>query len=110
MNPYLLLAAAITAELFGTTALKLSQGFSRPIASVGVLVGYGLAFYLLSLTITDLPLGLVYGTWAGIGIVGAAVIGVAVFGESVDMAGIAGITLIVIGVYALNVLSGMAAH
>lgn len=110
MNPYLLLAAAITAELVGTTALKLSQGFSRPLASLGVLVGYGLAFYLLSLAITDLPLGLVYGTWAGVGIVGAAVIGVLVFGEAVDLAGIVGVVLIVVGVYVLNVLSGMAAH
>jgi small multidrug resistance pump len=49
MNPYLILAAAILAELFGTTALKLSEGFTEPLPGVGVLVGYGFSFYILSL-------------------------------------------------------------
>ena len=60
--------------------------------------------------VNDLPLGLVYGTWAGAGIVGAAVIGVLVFDEAVDLAGIVGVILIVTGVYVLNILSGMATH
>lgn len=110
MHPYLVLAGAIASELVGTTALKLSAGFSNPIPSVGVVVGYGLAFYLLSLTLEELPVGVVYGTWAAIGIVGVAVIGVVVFEESVDVAGVVGIGLIVGGVYCLNVVSGMAAH
>lgn len=82
----------------------------KPLPSLGVLVGYGLAFYFVSLVFTDLPTGLVYGTWAGVGIVGIAIIGVIVFGEAVDFAGIVGITLIVAGVYILNVVSTMAAH
>lgn len=110
MNPYALLAAAIASELLGTTALKLSEGFSRPLPSLGVVVGYGLAFYLVSLTLEDLPLGVVYGTWAALGIVGVAAIGVVAFGERVDLPGAVGVLLILAGVYAVNVVSEMSAY
>jgi small multidrug resistance pump len=110
MNPYVLLGAAIISELFGTTALKLSEGFSKPLPSLGVVVGYGLAFYLVSLTLDDLPIGVVYGTWAALGIVGVAAIGIVVFDEQLDLAGAVGIFLIVVGVYCVNVLSEMSAH
>lgn len=110
MNPYLALGGAIVAELFGTTALKLSEGFSRPLPSIGVLLGYGLAFYLVSLTLEELPIGVVYGTWAALGIVGVAAIGVVVFEERPDAAAAAGIALIVAGVYLLNVVSDVSAH
>jgi small multidrug resistance pump len=105
MRPYALLAGAILSELLGTTALKLSDGFSRPVPSLGVLVGYGLAFYLVSLTLEELPVGLVYGTWAALGIVGVTAIGVVGFGERLDVPAVVGIALIVAGVYCLNVLS-----
>ena len=110
VNPYVLLAAAILSELVGTTALKLSEGFTRPVPSVGVVVGYGVAFYLVSLVLEDLPVGVVYGTWAAMGVVGVAAIGAVVFDEPVDPAGLLGLALIVAGVYCVNVLSGMAAH
>ena len=110
MNPYALLAAGILSELVGTTALKLSDGFSKPLPTLGVLVGYGLAFYFVSLTLEELPLGLVYGTWAALGIVGVAAIGVVAFGEQIDLAAVAGIILIVAGVYCINVVSAMSTH
>ncbi|MFC6974045.1 DMT family transporter [Halomicroarcula sp. GCM10025709] len=110
MNPYVLLAGAIVSELVGTTALKLSDGFSNPLPSLGVVVGYGLAFYLVSLTLDELPIGVVYGTWAALGVVGVAAIGVIVFSEPVDIPGLVGIGLVVAGVYCLNVLSSMSAH
>jgi len=110
MNPYVVLGTAILAEVVGTTSLKLSQGFSRPLPSLGVLVGYGAAFYFLSLALEDLPIGVVYGTWAALGIVAIAAIGVVAFDEPVDIAGIVGIGLIIAGVYCLNVVSGMSAH
>ena len=110
MNPYVVLGTAILAEVIGTTSLKLSQGFSRPLPSLGVLVGYGAAFYFLSLALEDLPVGVVYGTWAALGIVAIAAIGVVAFDEPVDIAGIVGIGLIIAGVYCLNVVSGMSAH
>ncbi|WP_018259251.1 DMT family transporter [Halomicrobium katesii] len=110
MHPYVLLGGAIVSELVGTTALKLSDGFSRPLPSLGVVVGYGVAFYLVSLTLEELPIGVVYGTWAALGIVGVAAIGVVVFDEPIDPVGIVGILLIVGGVYCVNVLSQMSAH
>jgi len=110
MNPYVVLGTAILAEVVGTTSLKLSQGFSRPLPSLGVLVGYGAAFYFLSLALEDLPVGVVYGTWAALGIVAIAAIGVVAFDEPVDIAGIVGIGLIIAGVYCLNVVSGMSTH
>jgi small multidrug resistance pump len=110
MNPYVLLGGAIVSELVGTTALKLSDGFSNPVSSLGVVIGYGVAFYLVSLTLEDLPIGVVYGTWAALGIVGVAAIGVVVFDETLDLAGAVGILLIIAGVYCVNIFSDVAAH
>lgn len=110
MNPYALLGMAIVSEVLGTTALKLSEGFSQPLPSVGVVLGYGAAFYLVSLALEDLPVGLVYGTWAALGIVGIAAIGVVVFDEQLDTPALVGIGLILAGVYCVNVLSDVAAH
>ena len=110
MHPYVLLAGARLSELFGTTALKLSEGFSQPVPSIGVVLGYGAAFYLLSLTLEELPMGVVYGTWAALGIVGVAGIGAVIFDEPVDLAGLLGIGLIIGGVYFVNVVSQMSAH
>ncbi|WP_247729682.1 DMT family transporter [Halovivax limisalsi] len=110
MNPYALLAGAIVSELVGTTALKLSDGFSQPIPSAGVVIGYGLAFYLLSLTLEELPIGVVYATWAALGIVGVAAIGLVAFDDPIDLPGALGIALIIGGVYCVNVPSSMSAH
>lgn len=110
MNQYLLLGAAILSELIGTTSLKLSEGFSRPLPSLVVIIGYGAAFYFLSLTLEELPIGIVYGTWAALGIVGIAAIGVVLFDEQMDFAGVVGILLIIAGVYCFNIISGMSTH
>ncbi|WP_226040414.1 SMR family transporter [Natrinema sp. DC36] len=110
MNTYVILAGAILSELLGTTALKLSDGFSQPLPSLGVVVGYGAAFYLLSLTLEDLPVGMVYATWAALGIIGVAAIGVVAFGEQLDGAAVAGMGLILAGVYCLNIISDVSAH
>ncbi|WP_299267128.1 DMT family transporter [Halorientalis sp.] len=110
MNPYALLAAAIASELVATVSLKLSQGFSKPLPSLGVVVGYGVAFALLSLVLEELPIGMVYATWAALGIVGIAAVGVVAFGERLDPAGVAGIACIVLGVVLLNVVSETSAH
>jgi len=110
MHPYVLLAGAIAAELGGTTALELSEGFSKPLPGMGAVVGYGVAFYLLSLTLEELPIGAVYATWAAVGIVGVATIGVLAFDEPLDAAGVVGLVLIVAGVYCVNVVSEVSAH
>jgi small multidrug resistance pump len=105
MREYLFLGLAILSEITGTAALKLSDGFTRPLPSLVVVVGYLGAFYLLSLTLESLPIGLVYATWSAVGIVGAALLGVVVFDEGIDAAAAVGMALIVAGVAVLNLLS-----
>lgn len=105
MNPYLSLALAIAAEVSGTTALKLSDGFSNPLPSVAVVVGYVASFYFLGLTLEELPIGLVYATWAAVGIVGTVGVGLVAFDESLDLPAVVGIALVIAGVVALNVFS-----
>ncbi|MEH7386902.1 multidrug efflux SMR transporter, partial [Bacillus sp. JJ1521] len=67
MNAYILLILAIISEVFGSSMLKATDGFKKFLPSVGVIIGYGLAFYALSLTLKTLPLGLAYAIWAGVG-------------------------------------------
>lgn len=110
MHWSILLAIAICSEIFGTSMLKLSQGFSKPLPSVGVIVGFGVAFYCLSLALKHIPLGMAYAIWSGVGLVLTAMIGVIVFNEKIDMWGVFGIGLIVAGVVVLNVLSKMGGH
>jgi small multidrug resistance pump len=68
-SAYVLLAVAIVAEVVATSALRASEGFSRLVPSVIVVIGYGISFYLLSLTLKSLPVGIVYAVWSGAGIV-----------------------------------------
>lgn len=110
MNPWLSLALAIGAEVIGTSALKASEGFSRLWPSVVVIAGYGAAFYFLSLTLRHIPVGIAYAVWSGVGTVLIAMIGVVVFRQKIDLAGIIGISLIVAGVLVLNLLSKSSAH
>lgn len=93
---------AIVSEVIGTSALKLSDGFSKPLPSVVVVAGYGLAFWLIAKSLRDIPIGTVYAIWSGLGTVGIVIVGVLVFEESLTIPRIAGIALIVAGVVMLN--------
>lgn len=110
VNPWLVLGAAIVAEVIGTSALKASAGFSRLLPSVIVLLGYGAAFYLLSLTLRQIPVGIAYAVWSGVGTVLITLIGVLAFRQKIDFAGFVGIALIVAGVLVLNLWSKGGAH
>lgn len=101
--PWLWLAGAIIAEVIATTSLKLSEGFSRPLSSVVVVVGYVGAFLMLSQSLTrGMNLGVAYGVWAAVGIALVAVIGTLLFGESLTWVQVGGIALIIAGVMALE--------
>ena len=112
MNPgsMLILVLAIVSEVVGTVALKASEGFARlgPIALV--VVGYGLSFYFLALALKQIPLGVAYAIWSGLGTAGAVVAGMLLWRESLSLAGAAGIVLIITGVILLNLYSGVSAH
>lgn len=110
MNHYVTLAIAIASEIIATSALKQSAGFTKPLPSAIVLVGFTVAFYFLSLTLRTLPIGIAYAIWSGVGIVAISAIGWFFFQQKLDMAAILGIGLIVSGVLVLNVFSTSAAH
>ncbi|MBZ9559203.1 MULTISPECIES: SMR family transporter [Modicisalibacter] len=107
---YVYLFMAIVAEVIGTSALKASQQFTRLWPSVGVVVGYALAFYLLTLVLRTLPVGIAYAIWAGLGIVLVTLIGVVWFGESLDLPAVLGIAMIIGGVVVIQVFSDVSAH
>ncbi|MDN6321135.1 MAG: DMT family transporter [Halomonas sp.] len=107
---FVYLVLAIVAEVIATSALKASMGFTRPLPSTVVVVGYGLAFYLLSLVLRTLPVGVAYAIWAGLGIVLVTLVGILVFGEKPDLPAVIGISLIVAGVVMLQVFSKMNVH
>lgn len=98
ITPYALLALAIASEVIGTSALKASEGMTRLIPSLIVVAGYALAFYLLALCLKSMPVGFVYAIWAGLGVVGVALVGYLAFGETMTLAKTAGISLVVVGV------------
>ncbi len=110
MNAWLSLAVAILAEVVGTSALKASEGFSRLWPSLLVVAGYSIAFYFLSLTLKQLPVGIAYAVWSGVGTVLVTLIGVIAFQQKIDLAGALGIALIIAGVLVLNLWSRAGAH
>ena len=110
MNAWVYLGLAIVAEVIATSALKASSGFSQWLPSIVVIGGYGTAFYCLSLALRDVPLGIAYAIWSGVGTALIALIGVVLYKQKLDLAGIAGIGLIVAGVLVLNLFSRSATH
>ena len=107
---YLYLALAITAEVIGTTALQASQGFTKPLPSAIVVIGYGLAFYLLSLVLKYVPMGVAYAIWAGMGIVLITAAGALVYKQIPDLPAMLGMGLIVAGVAVINIFSKTVSH
>lgn len=107
---WLYLLIAIVAEVVGTSALKASQGFTVLLPSVLVVVGYGAAFYFLSLTLSSISVGIAYALWSGIGIVLISAVSWLWFGQALDTAAIIGIAFIIAGVGIINFFSNVSAH
>lgn len=99
------LMIAIFAEIIATTALKKTEGFSQLAPSILTLLGYGIAFFFLSLSLRTIPVGIAYAVWSGIGIVAISLIGLIAFKQSLDLAAVIGIGFIVLGVLILNIFS-----
>ena len=107
---YLYLAIAIITEVIATNALKASEGFTKLVPSILVVVGYGTAFYLLSLVLKLIPVGVAYAIWAGMGIVLVAIVAAIAFKQIPDWPAVIGMSLIISGVVVINVFSKMAHH
>ena len=108
--PYLILALAVVAETIGTSALQASQQFTKLWPSLLVVVSYAVSFYLLSLTLKYMPVGIMYAMWSGLGIVFIALIGWLVFRQHLDWPAILGIGLILAGIVVIQLFSETARH
>jgi small multidrug resistance pump len=102
---YLYLAIAIVAEVIATSFLKLSDGFTRPLPTLVVAVGYLTAFYFLSLTLRTVPTGVAYAIWSGVGLVLVTTVAWVFQGQRLDAPALAGMALIVAGVAVMNLFS-----
>ncbi len=108
--PWIILLCAIATETIGTTALHASRQFTRLGPSVLAVAGYCLSFYLLSLALKSIPVGIAYAIWAGLGIVLIAAIGWTLFGQKLDLPAVLGMSLILSGIVVINVFSGANPH
>lgn len=103
MNAFVLLIIAIISEVFGSSMLKVSDGFKRIFPSLGIVIGYGIAFYALSLALKTLSLGVAYAIWAGLGTALTAIVGFTIYKEAFSRKKFYGLILIIGGVILLNV-------
>ncbi|HIW98182.1 MAG TPA: multidrug efflux SMR transporter [Candidatus Tidjanibacter gallistercoris] len=110
MKQYLLLLLAIVAETIATSSLKMSEQFTKLVPSIITVIGYGAAFYCLSLVLKTVPVGIAYALWSGIGIILITLIGVFYFKQHLDLPAIIGLVLIVAGVVVINVFSKSVSH
>ncbi len=107
---YFYLAIAIIVEVIAASALKASEGFTRPIPTAIVIIGYLTAFYLLTVIVKTLPVGITYAIWAGMGIVLVAIVSAIMYKQMPDLPAIMGMGLIIIGVIIINAFSKTVVH
>jgi len=106
---WVLLLLAGLLEIVWSVSMKASDGFTRHHFTAITLVAAALSFWLLGLALRQLPVGTAYAVWTGVGAVGAAVLGIALFGESPSILRIGCIALIVLGILGLKFLGGESA-
>lgn len=105
MNNWAYLGLAIFSEVIATASLKSTEGFTRLVPSIVVLVGYSAAFYFLSLTLDTIPIGVAYAVWSGVGVATITLVSFVLYDQKIDAAGLIGIGLIVAGVVVLRLFS-----
>lgn len=112
MNPvtWAALLGAISFEVLGTTLLQQSQQFTKPWPTAGLAVCYAAAFYLLTIALKQMPVGLAYAIWSGLGVVLISIIGLFLFKQKLDLPAIIGLIMIVGGVVVINVFSKSVTH
>ena len=107
---YLYLSLAIVFEVFGSSFIKASEGFTKFVPTAIVAVAYVVCFYFLSLCLKTMPLGAAYAIWGGVGITLTALVSVFILKQPIDLPAILGIALIVGGVVVINFFSKTLAH
>lgn len=106
MKPYIFLALAIVSELIGTSMLKASAGFTKIYPSIATVVCFGMAMYMLSLSLRGIPLGVAYAIWSGVGTMVTAILGFFIWKETLNLVSALGIVLIIAGVVLINLKPG----
>lgn len=107
---WIVLSLAVLCEVIATTALKLSDSFTRLWPSLITVVFYALAFWLITFPMRTLPTGIIYAIWSGAGIVLISLIGWLLYGQRLDVPAILGIALIIAGVLVINLFSRAVTH
>jgi len=107
---YFYLALAIAAEVAGTSLLKVTEEFTKLVPTTFLVIFYVISFWLMTLALRDLPLGVVYAVWSGLGIVLVAIIGAFVYKEVPDLASMIGMALIISGVVVMHLFSKSIQH
>lgn len=110
LPPLVALSIAIVCEVIATSSIPKTEQFTKMMPSTIVIIGYGIAFFLLSVTVKSMPVGIVYAIWSGAGIVLVAAVGYFLYGQKLDLAAIVGISFILTGVMIVNLLSKSAGH
>ena len=104
------LSIAIACEVMGTFSLSLSQGFTKPLPTAFSLSSFCVSFFLLSLALKTIPVGIAYAIWAGAGIVLVSLLGFVFLRQMLDAPAIIGMGLIVTGVLVIHLFSNSATH
>lgn len=100
---FVYLLGAIVSEVFGSTMLKFTATIKSKLPVVGVVVGYGIAFYLLSLALKTIPLSFGYAVWSGLGTALTAIVGFTLFKERMDKKTVIGIGLLIMGIILMRI-------
>ena len=107
---YFYLTLAILAEVIATSALKASEEFTKIVPSAIVMIGYGFAFYFMTLVLKTIPIGITYAIWSGAGIVLIGVAGALFYKQIPDTPAIIGMGFIIVGVMIINLFSKTISH
>ncbi|MFP2428627.1 DMT family transporter [Enterobacter ludwigii] len=105
MNTYVILVISICAETLATTMIKASEGFSRLLPSIVVVLGYAISFYGLSQVVKTMNIGIAYAIWAGMGIFLVSIMSFLIYKQRLDLPAIAGMVLIAVGIMIIQLFS-----
>ena len=110
MNAYVYLAIAICAEVVATASMKAVKGLSTPLPLLLMIAGYTVAFWMLTLVVRSIPVGIAYAIWSGLGIVLISIAAWLIYGQKLDLPAVLGMAMIVGGVVVIQVFSKTTGH
>jgi small multidrug resistance pump len=110
MGGFFYLSIAIVAEVIATASMKALDGFNKPLPLLLVVTGYLISFWMLSLVVKTIPVGIAYAIWAGMGIVLVSIAAVFLYQQRLDLPAIIGMGLIVSGVVVIQLFSNSTGH